>query len=108
MTSPDLRMKKESEKAITTESYSEDASIKSRKSTKNELDDGRGAAVNKGVEKMFLDPERRMAEERRLVRKLDMRLLPTIILIYIMNYIDVSESNILANINSMYCVCSHS
>lgn len=30
------------------------------------------------------------AEERRLLRKLDMRLLPMVILIYIMNYIDVS------------------
>lgn len=34
-------------------------------------------------------PERILAE-RRLVRKLDMRLLPTIFLIFIMNYIDVS------------------
>ncbi len=33
----------------------------------------------------------RPAAERRLVRMLDMRLLPTIILIYIMNYIDVSD-----------------
>lgn len=32
----------------------------------------------------------RPAAERRLVRKLDMRLLPTIVLIFIMNYIDVS------------------
>ena len=32
----------------------------------------------------------RVAAERRLVRYLDMRLLPTIILIFIMNYIDVS------------------
>uniref|UniRef100_A0A0W0GCX9 Major facilitator superfamily (MFS) profile domain-containing protein n=1 Tax=Moniliophthora roreri TaxID=221103 RepID=A0A0W0GCX9_MONRR len=32
-------------------------------------------------------PER-IAAERRLVRKLDMRVLPTIIVIYIMNYID--------------------
>ena len=31
----------------------------------------------------------RPAAERRLVRKLDMRLLPTIIVIFIMNYIDV-------------------
>jgi hypothetical protein len=36
-------------------------------------------------------PERILAE-RKLVRKLDMRLLPTIILIYIMNYIDVSST----------------
>lgn len=32
----------------------------------------------------------RPAAERRLVRMLDMRLLPTIVLIFIMNYIDVS------------------
>ena len=32
----------------------------------------------------------RPAAERRLVRMLDMRLLPTIIVIFIMNYIDVS------------------
>jgi len=31
----------------------------------------------------------RSSAERKLVRKLDMRLLPTIVLIYIMNYIDV-------------------
>jgi hypothetical protein len=32
-------------------------------------------------------PERRLAE-RKLVRKMDMRLVPTIIVIFIMNYID--------------------
>jgi proteasome assembly chaperone (PAC2) family protein len=31
----------------------------------------------------------RLAAERKLLRKLDMRLLPTIFLIFIMNYIDV-------------------
>jgi hypothetical protein len=35
-------------------------------------------------------PERLIAE-RKLVRKLDMRLLPTVAVIYIMNYIDVSR-----------------
>jgi len=35
-------------------------------------------------------PERRLAE-RRLVRKLDSRLLPTIVVIYLMNYIDVRQ-----------------
>ena len=34
----------------------------------------------------------RPAAERRLVRMLDMRLLPTIIIIFIMNYIDVSNA----------------
>ena len=33
----------------------------------------------------------RPAAERRLVRMLDMRLLPTIIVIFIMNYIDVRD-----------------
>ena len=33
----------------------------------------------------------RPAAERKLVRMLDMRLLPTIVLIFIMNYIDVSR-----------------
>ena len=37
----------------------------------------------------LLAPEVRVAAERHLVRKLDMRLLPTIIIIYLMNYIDV-------------------
>ena len=37
----------------------------------------------------ILDAENRKAAERKLVRKLDSRLLPTIVLIYIMNYIDV-------------------
>jgi len=34
----------------------------------------------------------RMLAERDLVRKLDMRLLPTVFLIFIMNYIDVCVS----------------
>jgi hypothetical protein len=33
--------------------------------------------------------QERLLAERKLVRKLDARLLPTIIIIYIMNYIDV-------------------
>ena len=37
----------------------------------------------------LLLPERREQAERKLVRKLDFRLLPTIILIFILNYIDV-------------------
>ena len=35
----------------------------------------------------------RIAAEHRLVRKLDTRLLPTIFLIYILNYIDVCSSS---------------
>ncbi|KAG6854291.1 hypothetical protein C0991_008539 [Blastosporella zonata] len=36
-------------------------------------------------------PERLVAE-RKLVRKLDSRLLPTVVVIYIMNYIDISNT----------------
>ena len=38
----------------------------------------------------LLAPDRRVQAEKHLVRLLDMRLLPTIVLIFIMNYIDVS------------------
>ena len=36
-----------------------------------------------------LEAENRTLAERKLVRKLDSRLLPTIVLIYVMNFIDV-------------------
>ena len=36
-----------------------------------------------------LGSHERVLAEKRLVRKLDIRLLPTIVLIFIMNYIDV-------------------
>ncbi|KAL5521337.1 hypothetical protein ACEPAG_9261 [Sanghuangporus baumii] len=74
--------KKESENVITTESISEKESISSKK-LNIKRDDGSSES-----EKMFLDSERRATEERRLVRKLDMRLLPTVVLIFLMNYID--------------------
>lgn len=35
-----------------------------------------------------LSPEERVAAERALVRKIDLRLLPMIILMYILNYLD--------------------
>ena len=38
---------------------------------------------------VLLEDDKRVAAERRLVKKLDHRLLPTIVVIYIMNYIDV-------------------
>lgn len=41
----------------------------------------------------ILQCEVRQAAERSLVRKLDFRLLPTIVIIFIMNYIDVSKSS---------------
>ena len=40
---------------------------------------------------VLLENDQRVSAERRLVKKLDHRLLPTIILIYIMNYIDVRQ-----------------
>ena len=43
-----------------------------------------------GSDEIIMDASKRRVEERRLVRKLDTRLLPMIFLIYIMNYIDVS------------------
>lgn len=48
---------------------------------------------NAGVgekEVQFFGLEDRKQAEKRLVRLLDMRLLPTVVLIIIMNYIDVS------------------
>ena len=39
----------------------------------------------------LLDTGLRAQAEKKLVRKLDFRLLPTIILLFIMNYIDVSR-----------------
>lgn len=41
---------------------------------------------------ILLKEENRKAAERHLVRKLDMRLMPTIVVIYFMNYIDVRWS----------------
>ena len=39
----------------------------------------------------LLENDRRASAERQLVKKLDHRLLPTIVVIYILNYIDVRE-----------------
>ena len=40
---------------------------------------------------VLLENDKRVSAERRLVKKLDHRLLPTIIVIYIMNFIDVRQ-----------------
>lgn len=45
-----------------------------------------------GSDDVLLSAEARPEAERRLVRQLDLRLMPTIIIIFIMNYIDVSLS----------------
>lgn len=39
----------------------------------------------------LLTTEARPAAEKKLVRLLDMRLMPIVVLIYVMNYIDVSD-----------------
>lgn len=43
------------------------------------------------ADESLLIPEHRRQAEKHLVRLLDMRLLPTVILIYLMNYTDVSS-----------------
>ncbi|KAG2153348.1 major facilitator superfamily domain-containing protein [Suillus clintonianus] len=55
---------------------------------KKESYDGDVDIVTTEDEEYIMQPEIRQAAERRLVRKLDFRLLPTIVLIFIMNYID--------------------
>lgn len=49
-------------------------------------------AVAREDEEYITYPEICQATERRLVRKLDSRLLPTIMIIFIINYMDVSAS----------------
>ena len=46
----------------------------------------------------ILEASNRIIAERKLVRKLDSRLLPMIVLIFIMNYIDVRVTFILFNL----------
>lgn len=53
---------------------------------------GQGEGFDTGATVQILETQRRSLAERQLVRKLDMRLLPTIFLIYIVNYIDVSHA----------------
>jgi MFS family permease len=50
--------------------------------------DGDTNVVATEDEEYIMHPEIRQAAERKLVRKLDFRLLPTIVIIFIMNYID--------------------
>jgi hypothetical protein len=42
----------------------------------------------------LLENDRRASAEKQLVKKLDHRLLPTVVVIYIMNYIDVREAHL--------------
>lgn len=49
------------------------------------------AAILIDADAELLAPDVRPTAEKHLVRMLDMRLLPTIVLIFILNYIDVSD-----------------
>jgi hypothetical protein len=49
---------------------------------------------------ILLEDDKRASAERRLVKKLDRRLLPTVVVIYIMNYIDVRQ----LTLGSVICV----
>ncbi|THG96229.1 hypothetical protein EW145_g7814 [Phellinidium pouzarii] len=73
-----------SKKAITNVSVVESVGVGDKQALpKSDSDDSDAS------DKDILNASKRATEERRLVRKLDMRLLPMIILIFIMNYIDI-------------------
>ena len=50
-----------------------------------------GSPLDPNDDGVLLENDKRAAAEKRLVKKLDHRLLPTIVVIYIMNYIDVRQ-----------------
>lgn len=56
---------------------------------KRESYEDNAAALSVNNDQEILQVEARRIAERRLVRKLDFRLLPTVVVIYFMNYIDV-------------------
>ena len=75
------------------------ASVNARISAETDVDEPKALSVevqpapNGSVgdsDSDLLSADARPAAERRLVRQLDLRLMPTIIIIFIMNYIDVS------------------
>ncbi|KAG8221320.1 hypothetical protein J3R82DRAFT_1488 [Butyriboletus roseoflavus] len=49
-----------------------------------------GAIQGEPDDFVLLREQNRKGAERRFVHKLDMRLMPTVVVIYLMNYIDVS------------------
>ena len=74
------------------------ASVNARISAETDVDEPKALSVevqpapNGSVgdsDSDLLSADARPAAERRLVRQLDLRLMPTIIIIFIMNYIDV-------------------
>ncbi|KAL5483142.1 hypothetical protein ACEPAI_8371 [Sanghuangporus weigelae] len=65
--------------------------LRSLQQASNELDSSslfRVSVEKEGQANAVQSLQNRIAAERRLLRKLDMRFMPTIVLIYIMNYID--------------------
>ena len=50
-----------------------------------------GSPLDPNDDGVLLENDKRAAAEKRLVKKLDHRLLPTIVVIFIMNYIDVRQ-----------------
>lgn len=60
-----------------------------------EISNGKDIQDDTSSSDAIMDVEARKIAERKLVRKLDMRLVSTIILIFIMNYIDVRSVRIL-------------
>ncbi|RYP59209.1 hypothetical protein DL769_008643 [Monosporascus sp. CRB-8-3] len=52
------------------------------------LDDARSRGLQPPAFVANLSPEERISFERRLIRKIDLRLMPMVVLMYIMNYID--------------------
>lgn len=74
---------------------------------KNPSERGSSASPNDDSEDdgILLRADVRPAAERSLVRKMDMRLLPTIILIFIMNYIDVRTTSVDTALAMIYCFC---
>ena len=54
----------------------------------NHKETGSHDPIDDGV---LLETDKRASAERRLVKKLDYRLLPTIVVIFIMNFVDVRQ-----------------
>lgn len=70
-------------------STASDEKYEAKVSSIENVEDTLGKPIDDDSE--LLLPEVRQYAERKLVRKLDSRVLPTIVLIFILNYIDVSS-----------------
>ncbi|RYP53800.1 hypothetical protein DL768_001251 [Monosporascus sp. mg162] len=65
------------------------------------LDDARSRGLQPPAFIANLSPEERVAFERRLVKKIDLRLMPMVILMYILNYIDRSVKTSLPSVRNV-------